>query len=64
MKKKVLPVPPGCEGLKIAVQRSNCTGEMIVGFYDEKSRCLKYSEYAADEKAVQAFYQKYGQTYL
>ncbi len=63
MKGKILPIPPGCEGLKIAVQRSNCTGEAVVGFYDEKSRSLKYSELAADEKAIEAFYKKYGLPY-
>ena len=59
-KNKVLPVPPGCEQMPIRVQKSNCTGEAVVGFYDEKSHTLKYSEFAADEKAIKAFYAKYG----
>ena len=46
--------------MPIRVQKSNCTGEAVVGFYDEKSRSLKYSEFAADEKAIIAYYKRYG----
>lgn len=56
-------IPSGCEGMEIRVQRSNCTGEAVIGFYDEKSRRLKYSEYVADEREIQAFYEKYGRKY-
>lgn len=46
--------------MPIRVQKSNCTGEAVVGFYDEKSRSLKNSEFAADEKAIIAYYKRYG----
>ncbi len=60
MKKKILPIPPECEGMAIKVQKSNCTGEATVGFYDPKSRSLKHAEFAADEKEIKAYYAKYG----
>lgn len=56
----MLPIPEECLKMPIRVQKSNCTGEAVVGFYDEKSRSLKYGEFAADENEIKAFYKKYG----
>ena len=43
-RKRPIPVPEDCKGLEIKVQSSTCTGERIIGFYDRKTRELKYSE--------------------
>ncbi len=60
MKRKSLPIPAECAGMEIKVQRSNCTGEAVVGFYDPKSKKLKYAEFAANEQEIRQYYQKYG----
>lgn len=60
MKKKTIPVPTGCEDMPIRVQKSNCTGEAVIGFYDNRSHTLKYSEFVGNEAQIKAFYRKYG----
>lgn len=49
-----------CEGLKIKVMSSTCTGERTIGFYDTKTRELKYSELVRSDRDIKAFYEKYG----
>ena len=60
--KKVLPIPAECEGMKIKVMSSTCTGEKTIGFYDTKTRELKYSELVESESDIKRFYEKYGLT--
>ncbi len=60
MRKKRIPIPEECIGMEIRVHKSNCTGEATVGFYDPKSRSLKHAEFAANEKEIKVFYEKYG----
>lgn len=59
-RKKVLPVPAGCEGMQIKVMSSTCTGERVIGFYDRKTHELKYSELVESESDIQRFYEKHG----
>ena len=59
-RKKKMPIPESCEGLKIKVMSSTCTGERIIGFYDRKTRELKYSELVESESDIARFYEKYG----
>lgn len=59
-KKRPIPVPEDCKGLEIKVQSSTCTGERIIGFYDRKTRELKYSELVESESDIARFYEKYG----
>ena len=60
--RKVRPVPKECEGMKIKVMSSTCTGERTIGFYDTKTRELKYSELVESESDIKRFYEKYGLT--
>ncbi|WP_242836366.1 hypothetical protein [Ruminococcus sp. FC2018] len=53
-------MPKDCEGLKIKVMSSTCTGERTIGFYDTKTRELKYSELVRSDRDIKAFYEKYG----
>lgn len=53
-------MPKDCEGLKIKVMSSTCTGEKTIGFYDTKTRELKYSELVRSDRDIKAFYEKYG----
>ena len=54
------PVPDDCKGLEVKVQSSTCTGEKVIGFYDRKTRELKYSELVRSENDIESFYEKYG----
>ena len=60
MKKKKQAVPPECEGMQIKVMSSTCTGEKTIGFYDRKTRELKYCELVENENDIRRFYEKYG----
>lgn len=62
-RKKKMPVPAECEGMKIKVMSSTCTGERVIGFYDRKTHELKYSELVESESDIQRFYEKYGLKY-
>lgn len=59
-RKKKMPVPAECEGMKIKVMSSTCTGERTIGFYDTKTRGLKYCELVESESDIDWFYEKYG----
>lgn len=60
LKKKKLPVPEGCEGMEVRVMSSTCTGERVIGFYDRKTRELKFSELVRSDRDIKDFYEKYG----
>ena len=60
IKRKKLAVPEECEGMEIKVMSSTCTGEKTIGFYDRKTRELKYCELVQDENDIKRFYEKYG----
>lgn len=59
-KSRVLPIPEGCENLKIEVDKSICTGEMTVGFREPGSGKLLFAELARNEADVEAYQKKYG----
>lgn len=59
-KKHILPVPEGCEGFEISVDKSICTGEVTVGFRNPSTGKLMYAELAENDAAVEAFKKKYG----
>ena len=63
IKKKSLPIPEDCKGLEIKVQSSTCTGERVIGFYDRKTRELKYSELVQSDDDIRNYYKKYGIRY-
>ncbi len=63
MKKKRCAVPEGCEGMEIKVISSTCTGEKVIGFYDRKTRELRYSELVESERDIKDFYERYGLSY-
>lgn len=59
-KKRTAAIPEGCEGLEIKISSSTCTGEKVIGFYDRRTRELKYSELVRSDRDIKAFYEKYG----
>ena len=59
-KKKVVPVPDECRGLKIKTQSRICTGETIIGFYDANTRKLLYAELVRNQSDIDNYYKKYG----
>lgn len=62
-KKHTAAIPEGCEGLEIKVSSSTCTGEKVIGFYDRRTRELKYSELVLSDSDIKDFYEKYGVEY-
>lgn len=59
-KKKKAAIPPECQGMEIKITSSTCTGEKVIGFYDRKTRELKYSELVKSDDDIKKFYEKYG----
>ena len=59
-KDKKATVPPECLGMEVRRESSVCTGETVIGFYDEKSRKLLYAELCESEKDIEKFYKRYG----
>lgn len=62
-KKHKAAIPEGCEGLEIKVTSSTCTGEKVIGFYDRRTRELKYGELVQSDSDIADFYEKYGLKY-
>ena len=59
-KVKVLPVPKECRDFEIEIDKSNCTGEMTVGFRNPQTGKLMYEELARSEVEVELYKRKYG----
>ena len=59
-KVKVLPVPKECQDFEIEIDKSNCTGEMIVGFRNPQTGRLMYEELVRSEAEVALYKSKYG----
>ena len=53
-------VPPECQGMKVRIESSTCTGEKTIGFFDPVSKRLLYTELVRSQEDVAAFYEKYG----
>lgn len=60
IRRKRESIPAGCEEMEIKVMSSTCTGERVIGFYDRKTRELKYGELVQSDRDIAAFYEKYG----
>lgn len=60
LKNKTQPVPDDCKGMEIKVMSSTCTGERVIGFYDRRTRELKYSELVQSDDDIKNYYKKYG----
>lgn len=58
--KKTRPIPTECDGMKITVQSSVCTGERTIGFYNPDTDRLMYAELVRGEEDIDGFYRKYG----
>ena len=53
--------PPAGLGIDdVRTERSICTGEMTVGFYDRRTGRLVQSRFVRGEKDIAAFYRAYG----
>ena len=62
-KKPPLPrlTPPAGMGIDdVRSERSTCTGEMTVGFYDRRTRQLVGAQLVRSERDIAAFYAAYG----
>lgn len=53
-------IPEECKEFAIEVDKSICTGEMIVGFRHPGTRKLLYAELARTDADVEAYKKKYG----
>ena len=54
--KKILAIPKGFSAKSIRTESSICTGETIIGFYDEVSKKLCHAEMVKNEEEIAAFY--------
>ncbi len=53
--------PPVGMGIgDVRTERSICTGEMTIGFYDRHTRRLVQSRFVRGDKDIAAFYAAYG----
>ncbi|MCD7741685.1 MAG: hypothetical protein LUI06_05735 [Ruminococcus sp.] len=53
-------IPKECEGLKVRIESSTCTGERTIGFYDPSDKRLHCAELVRSDEDIEAFYKKYG----
>ena len=62
-KNQARAIPDGFSADSIRTESSICTGETIIGFYDEVSKKLCHAEMVKNEEEIAAFYAKYGLEY-
>ena len=62
-KQTVEKIPDGFTADSIRTESSICTGETVIGFYDESSKKLCHAEMVKNEEEIAAFYAKYGLKY-
>ena len=55
-----LEPPAGMGPDDVRTERSICTGEMTVGFYDRKTRQLLGAQYVRSARDIEEFYRAYG----
>lgn len=53
-------IPDGFSADSIRTESSICTGETVIGFYDESSKKLCHAELVRGDAEIDAFYAKYG----
>lgn len=59
-KAAVLTPPPGMGIDDVRTEKSICTGETTIGFYDRHTRRLLRSSFVRGEQDIAAFYRAYG----
>ncbi len=59
-KENQIPIPAPFTAADIKVESSICTGEKTIGFYDNQSHKLRFSELVRNESDVRDFYKRYG----
>ena len=58
--KKKQPIPFDPETQEPVIRASICTGERTIGFYDKKTRRLRYAELVRTDADITRFYRQYG----
>ena len=53
-------IPEGYTADSIRIEKSTCTGERTIGFYDPKEKKLVRAELVRTDADIKAFYEKYG----
>ena len=53
-------IPEGYTADSIRVEKSTCTGERTIGFYDPRDKKLVCAELVRTDADIKAFYEKYG----
>ncbi|HAM68890.1 MAG TPA: hypothetical protein DCP68_04685 [Ruminococcus sp.] len=59
-REKPQPVPEPFTADDIRMEESICTGERTIGFYDKKTRRLRYAELVRTDADITRFYRQYG----
>ena len=59
-KQKTEPIPEGYTADSVRIEKSTCTGERAIGFYNPKDKKLVGAELVRTDADIAAFYQKYG----
>lgn len=59
-KTAVLTPPEGMGPDDVRTERSICTGEMTIGFYDRQTKRLVQSQFVRGTDGIAAFYKAYG----
>lgn len=55
-----LVAPPGFGMEDVRLERSICTGEATIGFYNKQTKRLEQARFVNGTKDVEAFYSAYG----
>ena len=53
-------IPEGYTADSVRIEKSTCTGERTIGFYDPKDKKLVCAELVRTDADIKAFYEKYG----
>jgi len=57
---KTQPIPESFTADDIRIEKSICTGECTIGFYDKKERKLRFAELVRTDADITEFYRNYG----
>ena len=59
-KRKCEKIPEGYTADSVRIEKSTCTGERTIGFYDPKEKRLVCAELVRSDADIDAFCEKYG----
>lgn len=59
-KRAAAKIPEGYTADSVRIEKSTCTGERTIGFYDPKDKKLACAELVRTDADIKAFYEKYG----